>query len=321
MHQPPGKIPKALHVTVDGQDDSGRRHLSLRRPDHMVSSRLDAQHRGVLEHLHVPREPCANAPNVGRRLNDRCARRMRAAGVVGAAGDLLHLRGVQRGIGLAEGVQVPFELPQRRKAMPVGRGVILAAGLEMLEEPVFLGSLAREADARAVHADLFVVVGGGPGVILSIEIVRQVDHEAGIASGRTPADPLRLQYHDLVGRAQLRQTARGGEAGETCADHHPICRQRSRELARRRRGRKQLVPSGSRKIHWNTLGVAHAHRRAEVLISRSRRRPLDRTHRSRPSSARCTDRGHGSTCRDRRNPIACIRRTGWSRPPRRSSSR
>jgi hypothetical protein len=150
---------------------------------------------------------------------------------------------------------VAFELAQRGEAMPAGRPVKFAAFLEMLEQPVFFGSLARKPDARPIHTDLFEIVGGSPGIVLGAQIVRQIDHEAGVAAGCAPADPLRFQHDNLVAGAELRQPPCGSEAGEACADHDPVRRQRLRELARGRGWRKQLVPARSRQIHRNTLGL------------------------------------------------------------------
>ena len=139
MHQPAAEVAELLHEAVDAEDHLGRRHRALRRargPGAALASQLD--HRRVLVEVDLRPEPRREGADVVRRLDQHRARRVEAAEVVVAAGDLAHLRGIDPPERLAD----RFE--RRGEALvelhpPLARGgVDLAAGVEgRRRHPVF----------------------------------------------------------------------------------------------------------------------------------------------------------------------------------------
>ncbi|WP_138465681.1 hypothetical protein [Poseidonocella sp. HB161398] len=86
-----------------------------------------------------------------------------------------------------------------------GGAVHLARGLEIgRRDPVPGHRLAGKADGLPVQRDLRPVAAAA-GIVLGGQLVRQVDHEAGIAPGGAFADLPRLQQENVQRRIELQQ--------------------------------------------------------------------------------------------------------------------
>ncbi len=310
MHEATRRIAERLEMTVDGEDQAACADAPVRRPHLGGLPGDDLDHRRVLVDLDLIGEARGDPAYQRGGLDHHGARRVAAAGIVVRAGHVFEVLGAQVAIGLTERVEVPLESRQRLETVTVGGAVILAAGVEVRLQTIGLDRLAHGRDTGAVQGDLLAVGLEAAGVTVGVQLVRQVDHEAGVAAGGPPADPLRFQQHDTLARAQGAEAVRRRQAGETAADDHPIGRDVLIEDSWRRGLGQQRIPAGGRCVARHSDGASRCHRSALPLSRWSPRRQRPR-RRARWSSAPCTDRGHGSSCRGRRSRTACSRRRGW----------
>jgi len=111
-----------------------------------------------------------------------------------------------------------------RRAFVARRRVRLAAAHESLgRKSVIIGRVLSEGDRHSVHASQNAVRFDSAGVVFGDEIMRQVDHEARIASDRTFGDAPGIQQDDVIFRVKLSQLPRSRQPGETGSDDQPIC--------------------------------------------------------------------------------------------------
>src|SRR5262249_8663287 len=126
-------------------------------------------------------------------------------------------------------------------------------------EANFLGGFACEIDGRPVELDLREVLLMDSAVALAREIVGQINHEAVIAAGCPPADPLRVDQRNRVAWPALRQPAGCRQARESGADDDPIGRLRTLELPRGSRLVEDLIPARALEISREAAGMILGH--------------------------------------------------------------
>src|SRR5262249_7453300 len=188
VHEAVPEETEALDMAVDGEDQPRRGCAAFGCVDRMLTSGFETQNRRVLVNRHATAEACRKRSHIRGRLNDHRARHERAAGVIVRAGHALHVGGIELLVRFAEPREMPLERPQRLDAAPVSRPMIFAAGIEyILLEANFLGGFACESDGRPVELDLREVLRMDSAIALAREIVRQINHETGIAASGPPA--------------------------------------------------------------------------------------------------------------------------------------
>lgn len=124
-------------------------------------------------------------------------------------------------VGLAEPIEAaPVGVEHSHAARLDGR-LVLAAGLHLAVDGMALHLFAEQRLAGEIELQADPGCRYVADVVVGADVVGQVDGEAGVAPGGTEADFLGLDQDDLLVRKMQRQLARGGEAGEAGADHHP----------------------------------------------------------------------------------------------------
>ncbi|MCY1397695.1 hypothetical protein D9M71_127080 [compost metagenome] len=98
-------------------------------------------------------------------------------------------------------------------AAAIDRPVQLALFAPVAFDTVGFHDIAHVVDGAAAQADDLLIGLLAVGVAVGGEVVGQVDHETGIASGGTEADPPGVDEDDRRLRLQLRQATGSGQAG------------------------------------------------------------------------------------------------------------
>ena len=100
----------------------------------------------------------------------------------------------------------------------------LVSGLEAVNFGLYLAALVsfRKGDAAPVVLGLRHICIQRAAIVVRGQIMRQIDHKAGVAPGWPLAHTLGIEHHNTVRWAQLRQTARSGQPRKTRADHQPV---------------------------------------------------------------------------------------------------
>jgi len=82
--------------------------------------------------------------------------------------------------------------------------------------------------------------------------VRKVDHETGIATRRSLADPHRVKYDDPISGLRHTQPPRRSKSRETSTDHQPVGRDRPFQRLHRTDRRQDLIPGGRTWVSWQS---------------------------------------------------------------------
>ncbi len=127
---------------------------------------------------------------------------------------------------LADGLQRAAVIGVECHAALSRGGVDLARWIEGVARQAILSrDVGGKGDSKSVFSDLRLrgaLVGDR--IFARRQIVRGVDHVAGVSARRAVGDLARLQEHDLVAGPKLAQAPRRREAGEAGTDDQPVRR-------------------------------------------------------------------------------------------------
>ena len=212
------------------------------------------------------------------------------------SGHLPHRRGVERPNGSPMRAERPREVAFSFSPRAVAAALVLPEGSKVLpRHPVFGGRGGGEGDGEAVVGDLPPRLRRvARRVLARRQIVRQIDHEARVAAGRTLARPRsrRPRRSSRPGRSWARRRAADRPAKPAPMTSQSAVRSRSRVRTGVCRALRASQPD---------CRCRRAGGRSTRSVTGSSRRPSGRTRRSRSSSARCTGRARRPTCRARRS--------------------
>src|SRR5262249_41607113 len=113
-----------------------------------------------------------------------------------------------------------------------------------------------------VELDLREVLRMDSAIALAREIVRQINHETGIAASGPPADPLRIDQRNSLAGPAPRQPASCRQASKSGTDDDPIGRLRTLELPRGSRFVEDLIPARALEISRQAAGMILGHHHA-----------------------------------------------------------
>ena len=263
MHQPPAKMAEIVDMAVDADDRFRRRHRAARR--HRRPGAAAPPERGdrrALEQVGAADKAGGEGADVIRRLDQHCARRIEAAEVIIRAGDVAHLAGIEEDVLFTGPAQRLAEAGIQRHAPGGCRCIDLAGGIDGLaRHAVFLGGGFGKGDGGAVLRHFQPrCIGASAGIFAGRQIVRHIDHEAGIAPGRALADLAGFENDDAVVRAQFQQPAGRGQARKARADDQPVRRDVAFEGSGGKRPSADRLPAGDAIFHRQAPDGRRAHR-------------------------------------------------------------
>ena len=163
---------------------------------------------------------------------------------------------------LADGLERAAIIAIEHHAALGRRGIDLARRIERVRgHAVFRRRVGGKGDRKTVLRDFRSCRGlAGDGIFAGGQIVRGVDHVAGIPARGAFGDLARLQQHDPVARPQLSQPPCGGEAGEARADNQPVGRDVAVERPDGEAASADRLPARDSGFRRKTLDDEIAHR-------------------------------------------------------------